>query len=120
MKAIKVDAETLGLQDSFHYKEFIKQELTGAKWVKDKKIWQVEFSIGNIEKLLTVKCDITDDINAEYEARKKVMDQVTAEKLSEKTKAIEKMPIKATPYEHQIKAYNIACKIMNLFKEGDK
>ena len=48
------------------------------------------------------------------------MEQVTAEKLSEKTKAIEKMPIKATPYEHQVKAFNIACKIMNLFKEGDK
>ena len=120
MKAIKVDAETLGLQDSFYYKEFIKQELTGAKWVKDKKIWQIEFSIGNIEKLLKVNCEIPDDVKAEYKKRKKVMDQVTAEKLSEKTKAIESMPIKATPYEHQVKAYNIACKIMNLFKEGDK
>lgn len=120
MKAEKMNADTIGLLDSFYYKEFIKRELTGAKWVKDSKVWQVEFSIENIEKLLSVKCEFPEEILEEYKARKKVMNQVTAEKLSERTKAIEEMPIKAKPYDHQVKAFNIACKIMNLFKEGDR
>lgn len=115
-----LDDGTLGLQDSFQYKDFIKKELTGAKWVKELKIWKVEFSIGNVEKLMKLKCSFTDDLKKEYLKLKKVMDQVTAEKLSEKTNAIETMPIKAKPYEHQVKAFNIACKLMNLFKEGDK
>ena len=119
MIAVKIDNETIGLKDSFYYKDFIKQELTGAKWIKDTKMWQIEFSVGNIEKLRNVACTIPDEIVAEYIEKKKIMDQVIAEKLSDETKAIETMPIKAQPFQHQIKAFNIACKIMNLFKEGD-
>ena len=119
MKAIKLNNDLIGLQESYQYKEFIKIELTGAKWLKDKKIWQVEFSTGNIDKLLSIGCDIPGEIIEEYQKKKKVMNQVTAEKLTEKTEAIEEMPIKAKPYQHQIKAFNIACKLMNLFKEGE-
>jgi len=120
MKVIKLSNELLGLQESYQYKEFIKIELTGAKWLKDKKMWQVEFSIGNIDKLLSIRCDIPEEIIEEYQKKKEVMKQVTAEKLIDKTEPIEEMPIKVKPYQHQIKAFNIACKLMNLFKEGEK
>lgn len=116
MQAVMINKETIGLQDSYYYKEFIKSELTGAKWVKDRKIWQVEFSTGNIEKLQSIRCEISKDVMTEYEKKKEVMNQVTAEKLIDKTEPIEEMPIKANPYQHQIKAFNIACKLMNLFK----
>lgn len=116
MKAIIINQEAIGLQDSYNYKEFIKSELAGAKWLKDRKIWQVEFSTGNIEKLQSIRCDISEEIMTEYKKKKVVMDQVTAEKLIDKTEPIEEMPIKANPYQHQIKAFNIACKLMNLFK----
>ena len=116
MQAILINNETIGLQDSYYYKDFIKNELTGAKWIKDRKIWQVEFSTGNIEKLQSIQCGIPENIAIDYQRRKDVMNQVTAEKLIDKTEPIEEMPIKANPYQHQIKAFNIACKLMNLFK----
>ena len=98
MKVIKLSNELLGLQESYQYKEFIKIELTGAKWLKDKKMWQVEFSIGNIDKLLSIRCDIPEEIIEEYQKKREVMKQVTAEKLIDKTEPIEEMPIKANPY----------------------
>jgi len=119
MIVIKENNETLALQDSYNYKDFIKSELTGAKWVKDRKIWIIEFSIGNIEKLQTIRCEIPEHIMSEYKQKKKVLNQVTAEKLTDKTEPIEEMPVKVKPYQHQIKAFNIACKLMNLFKEGE-
>lgn len=116
MKAIMINQETIGIQDCYHYKDFVKSELTGAKWIKDKKMWQVEFSTGNVEKLQSIRCDIEEKIIVEYKKKKEVMNQVTAEKLIDKTEPIEEMPIKAKPYQHQVKAFNIACKLMNLFK----
>lgn len=119
MTIVRIDNETLGLQESYYYKDFIKTELTGAKWIKDTKMWQIEFSIGNIEKLKSVRCEIPIEIENLYEEKKKIINQVTQEKISVETEAIEEMPIKAKPYQHQVKAFNIACKLMNLFKEGD-
>jgi len=116
MNALKISEETIGLQESYEYRDFIKNELTGAKWIKEQKIWQVEFSVGNIEKLLAIRCLVPEEIIQEYEKKKAVMKEVTREKMADRVEPIEKMPVKIKPYQHQVKAFNIACKLMNLFK----
>ncbi len=35
-------------------------------------------------------------------------------------KALIKMPIKATPYQHQINAFNFVCKLFELARGGDE
>lgn len=116
MYLVYIDENTLGIKDCYKDKDFIKSELTGAKWIKDKKMWQVEFSTTNFEKLQWMGCGIPEKAAIEYESKKAIMNEIIEEKLMDKTEPIEKMPIKANPYQHQIKAFNIACKLMKLFK----
>ena len=71
----------------------------------------------NITRLEKIGCvvgkEIIDYGNKQYEH---IM-EATKEKMASESVEIEPMPIKVKPYQHQIKGYNIACKLMNLFKK---
>lgn len=108
--------ETILLKESYLYKDFIKAQLEGAKWRKEIVAWEIPFSIENIEKLKNTNCEIETTILEKYERRKEDIKSATKEKMATNSIEIEPMPIKLKAYQHQIKGYNIACKLMNLFK----
>lgn len=105
------------LTDSYQYKDFIKSKLFDPKWKKERKAWIVPCTKDNITRLEKVGCvvgkEIIDYGNKQYEH---IM-EATKEKMASESVEIEPMPIKVKPYQHQIKGYNIACKLMNLFKK---
>ena len=111
--------ENIILLNSYPYKDFIKDKLHGAKWKKEILAWEVPFSIYNIEELQKTNCEIEKTIMEKYLKKAKDINEATKEKFVQESIEIEPMPIKAKPYQHQVKGYNIACKLMNLFKKGE-
>lgn len=117
MIAILRGTEEIELSESYAYKDFIKSEFQCNKWNKENKVWTIPFSIDNVNKLQTTNCTISDEIIQKYEKEYLKLKLVTEEKMLESSVAMEPMPIKAKPYTHQIKAFNIACRILNLFEK---
>lgn len=109
--------ETILLLESLPNKEFIKKEIQGAKWRKDIVAWEIPFTIENIEKLKETNCLFEKVILEKYNRKKQNIKLATKEKMEEDSIEIEPMPIKVKPYQHQIKGYNIACRLMSLFKK---
>lgn len=105
------------LKESYEYKDFIKNKLFDPKWNKDKKAWIVPCTKENIVLLERIGCTIGKDIVEYGNKQYQHILEATKEKMAKKSIAIEPMPVKVKPYEHQIKGYNIACKLMNLFKK---
>ena len=94
------------IYDSFIHKESIKQ-ITGRLWHPDDKAWSVPMRAESIETLDLLGCEFSDKLRAmkqKFTTNEKRGDGIP----------IMPMPIKVTPYAHQIKAYNFACKIMGL------
>ena len=116
MIAKLANKETILLMDSFLYKDFIKTYLEGARWKKEVVAWEIPFTIENIEILRSINCKIEPEILDKYERKKEDIKSATREKMATNSIEIEPMPIKLKAYQHQIKGYNIACKLMNLFK----
>ena len=110
--------DEIELSESYLYKDYIKATFQGCKWNKDRKVWTIPFSVDNVEKLIQeTKCIIPEEILDEYRKQQKKLEWVTKEKLLKSSVAMEPMPVKVKPYIHQVKAFNIACRIMNLFKK---
>jgi len=107
--------ETILLKRSYEYKDYIKQELQGARWKKDVIAWEIPFTIDNVRKLQAIRCDMDHNIIEKYNKKTTDIREVTNEKLAMESVEIEPMPITLKPYQHQIKGFNIACKLMNLF-----
>lgn len=94
------------IYDSFIHKESIKQ-ITGRMWHPDDKAWSVPIGAASLETLDLLGCEFSDEL--------RVMKQrFTTSEESGDGIPIMPMPIKVIPYSHQIKAYNFACKIMEL------
>ena len=94
------------IYDSFIHKESIKQ-IMGRLWHPDDKAWSVPITAESIEILDLLGCDFSDELRA-------MKQKFTTSEESGDGMLIMPMPIKVTPYAHQIKAYNFACKIMGL------
>ena len=93
------------LFDSFKHKESIK-EIHGRLWHPEEKAWSVPVNAENLETLDLLGCELSEDLRG-----------MKAKMQKPEVDGYEKMlpaPIKVTPYEHQIKAFNFACKIMEL------
>ena len=94
------------IYDSFIHKESIKQ-ITGRMWHPEDKAWSVPVGAESIETLDLLGCELSSELRA-------MKQKFTTNEESGDGIPIMPMPIKATPYAHQIKAYNFACKIMKL------
>lgn len=79
------------------------------------KGWSIPLSVELVEDLQAMNCTLAQEIQLAYYDKKKCLDQAKLQKFNEKVIAKEPMPIKAKAYEHQIRGYNIACEIMDLF-----
>lgn len=93
------------------YKDTIK-EISGCHWEPGQKAWIVPCNAESIATLQLIGCEFSDEL---LKMAKKLNTQKT-----ETTAAfpIEPMPIQGTPFEHQIQAYNMACRSMNIFNGG--
>ena len=94
------------IYDSFIHKESIKQ-ITGRMWHPDDKAWSVPIGAESLETLDLLGCEFSDELRA-------MKQKFTTSEESGDGIPIMPMPIKVTPYAHQIKAYNFACEIMEL------
>lgn len=108
MKAI-LNGDLIELHDSFMVKEAIKQ-IPGRRWNPKKKIWTVPMNIETVDMLRYIPGKIDPHIFDRYNQLKKIQKETNREKFIETVEPIEPMPLKQRikPYQHQIKAYNLA------------
>ena len=94
------------LFDSFKHKESIK-EMRGRTWHPEEKAWSVPIDAENLETLDLLGCEFSEEL--------KMIKKSNVSNASEgAVLPVVSMPIRATPYAHQIKAFNFACEIMEL------
>ena len=104
MHAVIKDGKIL-LYDSYIFKESIK-EIPGRQWHPEEKAWSVPISQQNIETLDLLGCELSDEIT---DIRQSFVSKNTA---NENT--LLPAPLKVSPYQHQLKGYNLACRSMGI------
>ncbi|SET46415.1 hypothetical protein SAMN05660297_02484 [Natronincola peptidivorans] len=113
MKAVLKGNEII-LLDSYPYKELIK-EIPGRKWDSTAKIWRVPATIDSIEMLKNV-IKLGSDIEKIYHKQQQLRRKTEMEKTALHVEAIAPMPIKVKAFQHQIKGYNMALRMMGVMR----
>lgn len=93
------------IYDAFVQKESIK-EIPGRQWHPEEKAWSVPISQQNIETLDLLGCELSDELT---DTRQRFVSKNT---VNENT--LLPAPLKVSPYEHQLKGYNLACRSMGI------
>ena len=93
------------IYDAFVQKESIK-EIPGRQWHPEEKAWSVPLNIDNIETLNILGCILPDELLEFLE---------NVDEYFENPVLIP-APLKVTPYEHQLKGYNLACRSMGVIE----
>ena len=107
MNAIK-DGNHIRIYDAFMIRESIK-EIPGRFYDPDDKAWLVPFSSENAGLLALLGVELAPDL----------MPQHDGESYGEEPETpVIPMPIKATPYQHQVKAYNFALRLFGIGGAG--
>ena len=101
MNAIK-DGNHIKIYDAFLIKESIK-EINGRFYDADDKAWVVPYSKENAALLTLMGVALGGDLLEE-----------TVEEAKANETPIIPMPIKATPYQHQVRAYNFALRLFGI------
>ena len=104
MHAVIKDGKIL-LYDSYIFKESIK-EIPGRQWHPEEKAWSVPVSQQNIETLDLLGCKLSDEL---ADIRQGFASENTADDTT-----LLPAPLKVSPYEHQLKGYNLACRSMGI------
>ena len=104
MHAIIKDGKIL-LYDSYIFKESIK-EIPGRQWHPEEKAWSVPISQQNLEALDLLGCELSDEL---ADIRQSFVSENTADE-----NTLLPAPLKVSPYEHQLKGYNLACRSMGI------
>ena len=95
--------------DSFVHKETIKQ-MTGRVWDPELKAWIVPTNLDNIITLELIGCKLDKPLTNILQNEKMKSSSNQGESPQET------MPVKGTPYAHQIIGFNKACEIMRIFE----
>ena len=103
MKAIK-DGNHIRIYDAFMIRESIK-EIPGRFYDPDDKAWLVPFSSENAGLLALLGVELASDLIPQHDG------ESCGE---EHEKPVIPMPIKATPYQHQVRAYNFALRLFGI------
>lgn len=93
------------IYDSYIFKESIK-EIPERQWHPEEKAWSVPISHQNIEMLSLLGCELSDEI----------LDMNTplpTENIDDENILLP-APLKVSPYKHQLKGYNLACRSMGI------
>lgn len=101
MNAIR-DGNHIRIYNAFRIKESIK-EIDGRFYDSDDKAWLVPYSKENAALLGLLGVSLAEDLLEE-----------TVQEQPEQEEPIIPMPIKATPYQHQIRAYNFALRLFGI------
>ena len=101
MNAIR-DGNHIRVYDAFLAKESIK-EIDGRFYDPDDKTWVVPFSKENVALLGLLGAALDDSLSPMIETQE-AGDEVP----------IFPMPIRATPYQHQVRAYNFALRTFGI------
>ena len=104
MHAVIKDGKIL-LYDSYIFKESIK-EIPGRQWHPEKKAWSVPISQQSIETLDLLGYELSDEL---ANIRQSIVSKNT---VNENT--LLPAPLKVSPYVHQLKGYNLACRSMGI------
>ena len=104
MHAVIKDGKIL-LYDSYIFKESIK-EIPGRQWHPEEKAWSVPISQRSIETLDLLGCELSDELT---DIRQGFASENTADE-----NTLIPAPLKVSPYEHQLKGYNLACRSMGI------
>jgi hypothetical protein len=99
--------------DSYAFKRTIK-EIPGSIWDAENRVWIVELNNDNLTILRIIDCKFDEEL------LKKSKEFSSNETKNKSVTSMEPMPINATPYSHQVEAYNRACSRMGIFKGGDE
>lgn len=105
MHAILKDNQIF-IYDSFIHKDSIK-EIPGRMWNGYEKAWSVPCTAENVETLDLLGCELSEELTC-------IKQMVTKNEENDESSIVLPMPIKVNPYVHQVKAYNFACRIMEL------
>lgn len=93
------------IYDAFIQKESIK-EIPGRLWHPEEKAWSIPAGAYNIETLDLLGCELSSEL-------RKMKKEYVCEGLEEPQTFIS-APLKVSPYEHQLKGYNLACRSMGI------
>lgn len=104
MHAVIKDGKIL-LYDSYIFKESIK-EIPGRQWHSEERAWSVPISQQSIETLDLLGCELSDEIT---DIRQGFASENTADETT-----LLPAPLKVSPYQHQLKGYNLACRSMGI------
>ena len=104
MHAIIKDGKIL-LYDSYIFKESIK-EIPGRQWHPEEKAWSIPISQQNIETLDLLGCELSDELTD-------IRQGFASENTTDETTLLP-APLKVSPYQHQLKGYNLACWSMGI------
>jgi len=96
------DGNHIRIYNAFRIKESIK-EIDGRFYDSDDKAWLVPYSKENAALLGLLGVSLAEDLLEE-----------TVQEQPEQEEPIIPMPIKATPYQHQIRAYNFALRLFGI------
>ena len=103
MNAIK-DGKHIRIYDDFLIRESIK-EIPGRFYDPDDKAWLVPLTAENAATLAMLGVELEKNLISTPE---------TDDALEKDEKPIVPMPIKATPYQHQVRAYNFALRLFGI------
>ena len=103
MNAIK-DGKHIRIYDAFLIRESIK-EIPGRFYDPDYKAWLVPLTAENAATLAMLGVELEKNLISTPE---------TDDALEKDEKPIVPMPIKATPYQHQVRAYNFALRLFGI------
>lgn len=101
MRADRFDNE-IKLSESYLYRDSIK-EVAGRRYDGAEKAWYIPLTEQNIALVKMLGAEIADDLRDVFKAEKPTFAEV---------KPIQRMPIRAAPYQHQIAAFNFAMEIL--------
>ena len=102
----------IAIHDAYLYREVIK-EIQGRYWDPERKVWTVPFKAESISTLKVIGCEF-----------KGVLTDMVSSLTSNKDKpeipveAVEPMPIRVKPYQHQVQAYNFVGNLLGFFTGG--
>lgn len=97
--------DEIKLSDSFLYRESIK-EIAGRRYDAEEKAWYIPLTEQNAALVKMLGAEIEGELREVFKADKPTTTTV---------KPIQRMPIRAAPYSHQIAAFNFA---LGLFDDG--
>ena len=101
MNAVR-DGKHIRIYNAYMIRESIK-EIDGRFYDADDKAWLVPFSSENAALLGLLGVDLSDDLIGHAQQEQPADEN-----------PILPMPIKATPYQHQIRAYNFALRLFGI------